>query len=100
MKTWGRKLRACHDSFSSRVLDLIPCPLFIIGGACAWGSYTKAIPESSKLVSFLINEDVNVQYSLEFNTAGLIITIPRTIGIWPCLVHGKHFSTPASSRPH
>lgn len=70
MKTWGRKLHACHDSFSSQVLDLITCPLLIIGGGCAWESYTKAIPESSKLVSFPICEDVNVQYALVFNTAG------------------------------
>lgn len=52
MKTWGRTLRACHDSFSSHVLDLIPCPLLIIGGGCAWESYTKAIPESSNLSHF------------------------------------------------
>ena len=32
--------------------------------------YIKAIPESSKLVSFPLSEDVNVQYALEFNTAG------------------------------
>ena len=70
MKTWGGQLRACHDSFSSRVLDLIPCLLLVIGGGCAWESYTKAIPESSKLVSFQICEDVNVQYALEFDPAG------------------------------
>jgi len=52
MKSLGRKLRACHDSFSLYILDLIPCPLLIIGGACAWESYTKAIPKSSKIVSF------------------------------------------------
>ena len=70
MKSWGRQLRACHDSFLSHILDLIPCPLLIIGGACAWESYTKAIPKSSKIVSFSKCEDVNVQFALEFNTAG------------------------------
>ena len=70
MKSWGRKLRACHDSFSLHVLDLIPCPLFIIGGVCAWESYTKAIPKSSKIVTFSTCEDVNVQFALEFNIAG------------------------------
>ena len=30
----------------------------------------KAIAESSKLVSFLVNEDVKVQYALEFDAAG------------------------------
>ena len=54
MKKWGRRLRACHDSFSSHVLGLVPCPLFIIGGQCARNSYTKAIPKSSRLTSILV----------------------------------------------
>ena len=70
MKSWRRKLRACHDSFSLPVLDLIPCPLFIIGGVCAWESYTKAIPKSSKIVTFSTCQDVNVQFAVEFNIAG------------------------------
>ena len=70
MKSWGRNLRACHDSFSTQVLDLIPCPLVVVGGACAWESYTKAIPKSSKIISFSINEDVDVQFAFEFDAAG------------------------------
>lgn len=60
-------LRAAAGSLGcpSHVLDLIPCPLLIIGGACAWESYTKAIPKFSKIVSFSKCEDVNVQFALE-----------------------------------
>ncbi len=53
-----------------RVLDLIPCPLLIIGGACAWESYTEAIPKTSKIVTFSTCEDVIVQCALDFNIAG------------------------------
>ncbi len=70
MKSWGRQLRAAHDSFSTEVLDLIPCPLLVVGGACAWASYTKAIPPSSKIISFSISEDVDVQFVFEFDTRG------------------------------
>lgn len=56
--------------FSSRVLNFVSCPLFIIGGSCVWDSYTKTIPDSSRLISFLISEDVNGQYALEYNAAG------------------------------
>ena len=70
MKPWGKKLRAVHDSFSTEVLDLIACPLLIVGGACAWESYTKAIPKSSKIISFSIGEDVDVQFAFEFDAAG------------------------------
>ena len=67
MKPWGRRLRACHDSFSAQVLDLIPCPLLIVGGACAWESYTRTISKLSKIISFSISEDVDVQFALKFN---------------------------------
>ncbi|KAL8861447.1 MAG: hypothetical protein Q9178_002321 [Gyalolechia marmorata] len=70
MNPWGRKLRTFHDSFSIEVSDLIPCPLLLVGGACAWESYTKAIPKSSKITSFSIDEDVDVQFAFEFDAAG------------------------------
>ena len=64
-KRRGAELRAVHNTFSLCVLDLVPCPLLVVGGACAWESYIKSTWDCSSRNSFM-SEGVEVQFAFEF----------------------------------
>ena len=64
-KRKGPELRAVHNAFSLCVLDLVPCPLLVVGGACAWESYIKSTSDYSSRISFM-SEGVEVQFAFEF----------------------------------
>jgi hypothetical protein len=68
MYKWGSELRAYHDKFSASILDLLPCQLLVVSGACAWESYKQSIIQSSKHLSFTF-EDVTMDVILEFEKA-------------------------------
>lgn len=50
----------------TNVLNLIPCPLLMIAGSCAWENYSAAIKHKSKMISFEAAAGVELEYALEF----------------------------------
>ncbi|CAF9905793.1 MAG: hypothetical protein GOMPHAMPRED_003372 [Gomphillus americanus] len=61
---WSKDTIACHEAFSKDILNLVPCPFLVVGGACAWNSYLASIVHTQ--ISFEIVPGVALIYALEF----------------------------------